>query len=265
MSRLQDTWSTGDSYEQYVGRWSRQVARDFLPWLDVSPRSRWLDVGCGTGALSDTILQQQDPESVTGIDQSAGFIDYARKHVPDPRAHFETGDALHIQLEQKNFDAAVSGLMLNFLSHPEAAVSGMRDVVRPGGVVAAFVWDYADKMEFMRCFWDAAIHTDPSAVGLDEGRRFPLCNPAALEELFRAASLNNVNTTAIDIPTVFASFEDFWQPFMGGQGPAPTYVESLSEEQRGKLRDYLRSLCSFTPQGGISLVARAWAVRGMVG
>jgi hypothetical protein len=145
-----------------------------------------------------------------------------------------------------------------------AALAEMARVTVRGGTIAAYVWDYAGKMELMRIFWDAAVTLDPDAANLDQGTRFPLCHPQALAELFDSAGLRRVEVTAIDIATPFASFEDYWHPFLGGQGPAPAYAMALDESRRARLRDVIRERMPVGPDGSISLAARAWAVRGMV-
>ena len=258
-----DVWASGAAYEPYVGRWSRIVAKEFLQWLNVPSGSRWLDVGCGTGALSQTILQTTSPMSVKGIDRSEGFVAFAQAQTRDERATFEVGDAQSLPVETGAYDAGVSGLMLNFVPQPNLAVGEMTRAVKLNGVVAVYVWDYAEKMEFMRYFWDAAAALDPLGDDLDEGRRFPLCNPQALTELFEAAKLNQVETRAIDIATHFKDFDDYWTPFLGGQGAAPSYAMSLSETQRNALRDRIRAGLPFASDGSIPLIARAWAVRGV--
>ena len=261
-ARPPDTWASGDAYEPYVGRWSRLVAHDFLNWLAVTPGSHWLDVGCGTGALSQTILHDAAPHRVKGIDRSAGYIAHAQQQVQDERASFEVGDAQALPGDAAHYDVAVSGLVLNFIPQPARAVDEMARVVRPGGSVAAYVWDYAGKMQLMRHLWNAATALDPDALDLDEGRRFPLCQPGPLAELFQDAGLKNVDVRAIDISTDFKDFDDYWSPFLGGQGPAPSYVMSLSEERRVALRERIRAGLPFALDGSIPLVARAWAVRG---
>jgi SAM-dependent methyltransferase len=261
-SEQKDEWASGTAYEPYVGRWSRLVASEFLNWLAVPRGSRWLDVGCGTGALSRTILQAAKPSHVKGIDQSEGYIAFVRTLIQDRRVRFETGDALGLQDEAGSYDAVVSGLVLNFLPDPEQAVAEMSRAARSGGVVAGYVWDYAGKMQFMRHFWNAAGSLEPEAKDLDEGRRFPLCQPEPLGQLFGGAGLNGVEVRAIDIWTEFQDFDDYWLPFLGGQGPAPGYTVSLSEERRVELRERIRMGLPFSLDGSIPLVARAWAVRG---
>lgn len=257
-----DTWAAGKLYEPYVGRWSRLVAREFLDWLKVARDREWLDVGCGTGALSGTILQECEPRAVKGIDASAAFVEHARAHLIDPRASFEVADAQSLPFEAERFDAAVSGLVINFVPNPALAAAQMSRVVRPGGVVAAYLWDYAGRMELMRYFWDAAVGLDPAAASLDEGRRFPLCEPSALAALFTGAALKDVQVRSIDVPTWFRDFDDYWNPFLGGQGPAPGYAMSLPEDRRAALRDRIRAKLPVSGDGSIRLIARAWAVRG---
>ena len=258
-----DVWASGDAYEPYVGRWSRLVAKEFLIWVDAPQGVRWLDVGCGTGALSQTILQTCDPRTVKGIDQSEGFVGYAKSKTNDLRATFEVGNALSLPVKDRDYDVAISGLVLNFVPQPEKMVSEMRRAVVDGGMVALYVWDYADKMQFMRHFWEAAAALDPATRELDEGPRFPVCNPDALRELFQKVGLKEIETRPIDIDTHFKDFDDFWNPFLGGQGPAPTYAMSLSEEKRAELREKIREGLPITEDGSIPLIARAWGIKGI--
>ena len=261
---MNDAWDLGGFYEQYVGRWSRLVAPPFLSWLALPPGRRWLDVGCGTGALCAAILRNGSPHSVAGVEPSEGFLQSARESLANWVA-FHPGSATAIPLGDASVDVVVSGLVLNFVPDPRAALVEMARVTIPGGVIAAYVWDYAGRMELMRRFWDAAVELDPEAAALDEGTRFPLCRPDALEKLFTAAGLSGVGTTSIDIPTRFSDFDDYWKPFLGGQGPAPSYAMSLVEARRGRLRDRLRERLTTAADGSINLTARAWAVRATVG
>jgi SAM-dependent methyltransferase len=258
-----DSWASGKAYEPYVGRWSRLVAHEFLKWLAVPAGSRWLDVGCGTGALSQTILQMAVPHKVKGIDRSEGYLALAREQIQDDRTEFEIGDAQALPVEAGDYDAVVSGLMLNFVPQPDRAVAEMARASRSGSTVAVYVWDYAGKMQLMRHFWNAVTALDPAAAELDEGRRFPLCQPRPLKELFQQAGLREVDVRPIDIATDFQDFGDYWSPFLGGQGPAPSYAMSLNEEDRVRLRERIRAGLPFALDGSIPLVARAWAVRGI--
>ncbi len=261
-SQHNDVWAAGDLYEPYVGRWSRRVARDFLNWLAVPAGMHWLDVGCGTGALTRTILEQAAPSSVVSVDASPGYVEYAKAHTGDSRARFEVGDAQSLPFDSASADAVVSGLVLNFVPQPRQAVAEMARVARPGSIVAAYVWDYAGKMELMRYFWDAAVALNPAAADLDEGRRFPICQQRSFAELFEGAGLRDVEVRPIDVPTEFRNFDDYWSPFLGGQGPAPGYAVSLSETRRAELRERIRSALPVAKDGTIHLIARAWAGRG---
>ncbi|HET8522618.1 MAG TPA: class I SAM-dependent methyltransferase, partial [Thermomicrobiales bacterium] len=237
-----DVWDSGETYESYVGRWSRVVAREFLTWLAIPSGARWLDVGCGTGALTQTILALAKPAAVLGVDPSERYIAFAQRQIDDDRARFAIGDARALPVGEQSFDAAVSGLALNFVPAADhlSAVRGMVNAVLPGGTVAAYVWDYAGQMQFMRHFWDAAAVLDPAARALDEGRRFPICRPEPLAALFRAGALSDVVVRPIDIPTTFRDFDDYWSPFLGGQGPAPAYVASLTVDQQARLSARIR-------------------------
>jgi SAM-dependent methyltransferase/ribosomal protein S18 acetylase RimI-like enzyme len=262
--RVADTWERGDPYEQYVGRWSRRVAPVFLAWLRPPPGLRWLDVGCGTGALSHAILETCAPASVAGVEPSDGFLARAREHL-GARAALHRGIATELPLGEGSIDATVSGLVLNFVPDRAAALREMARVTAPGGTIAAYVWDYAGGMELMRVFWDAAVALDPGAAALDQAGRFPMCRPDALAELFASAGLRDVRVTAIDVATPFASFDDYWRPFLGGQGPAPAYTMALAESARERLRDRLRTRLTPAADGPFSLTARAWAVTSVVG
>ena len=256
-----DNWAEGSSYERYVGRWSREVAPEFLSWLAVPAGSRWLDVGCGTGALSATILDRCEPLSVTGVEPSEGFLTTARANLAG-RAEFLLGDGANIPLPDASIDVVVSGLVVNFVPDVQAALAEMTRVAKPGGTIAAYVWDYAGEMQFMRYFWDAAIQLQPDDAGLDEATRFPIATEDGLRTAFGSAGLLDVEVRAVDIPTAFTDFDDYWQPFLGGQGSAPSYAMALDAPARERLRELLKSKLPTSTDGSISLIARAWAARG---
>jgi SAM-dependent methyltransferase len=260
----QDVFQSAGAYEMYVGRWSRPAARDFVRWLHPAPGLRWLDVGCGTGAFTSILLTAVEPASVHGIDPSRQFVEHARTSVVDPRASFSVGNAMNLEFEDAAFDAAAATLVLNFVPDPQRGAQEMTRVVRPGGIVAAYVWDYAREMRMMRMFWDAAIELNPAAAELDEGRRFTICDPDALANCFSACGLTDVGVTALEVDMRFRDFDDYWTPFLGGQAPAPAYAVSLSEPDRDRLRDLIRSRLPAAADGSIALVSRAWAARGRV-
>jgi SAM-dependent methyltransferase len=256
-----DSWSSATSYEPYVGRWSRRVAAEFVQWLDRPPGARWLDVGCGTGALTEAVLVAS-PVEVVGVDPSPAFVSHAAAHVLDARATFTVGDARALPVRDRRFDVAASGLMLNFVPERTMALREMRRAVAPGGVVAGYVWDYRDGMQLMGHFWDTAIELDPAARPEHEAVRFGFCRPDPLRSMFERAGLADVEVRPIVVPTVFRDFDDYWSPFLGGIGPAPAYAMSLDEGQRSVLREALRDRLPTEDDGSIHLTARAWAARG---
>lgn len=255
-------WRDGSSYDSYIGRWSRRVAERFVPWLQARRGSDWVDVGCGTGVLTRTILELENPATVVGVDPSPAFLTAAAGTVRDARARFLEGHAGELPLPVDSADVVVSGLVLNFVPDLRVALGELRRVTRAEGIVAGYVWDYAGEMQLLRLFWDAAVALDPGAAKLDEGVQFPICRPDALEHAFAAAGLGDVEVVSIDVPTHFDGFDDYWQPFLGGVGPAPTYAASLPESALASLRDRLDANVPREPDGTIELIARAWAVRG---
>jgi SAM-dependent methyltransferase len=262
MDRVGDVWNLGGAYDAYIGRWSALVASEFLRWLDVPAGASWLDVGCGPGTLIEAIVREAAPRAVLGVDRSEGFIAHARAHLIDARARFEVGDALVLPVPDGVFDAVVSGLVLNFVQTPARMIFEMVRGGRAGCIVALYVWDYADGMDLTRKFWRAARALDPGAAPLDEAERFRICAPEPLAAAFSSAGLDAVATHAIEVPMHFRDFDDYWSPFLGGQGPAPAYAMSLDEERRVALREELRETLPVASDGSIPLRARAWAVRG---
>jgi SAM-dependent methyltransferase len=259
-----DVFQQADAYERYIGRWSKRLAPIFVRWLAVPPDARWLDVGSGTGSLTESILANALPASVLGVDPSSAFVARASEKIRDPRASFRLGNAMSLEFTPETFDAAAAALVLNFVPDPNVATAEMRRVVRRGGQVAAYVWDYAEGMRMMRVFWDAAVELEPSAAHLDEGIRFPITRPDALRNLFMNAGLRQVELVPLDVEMVFSDFDDYWQPFLGGQAPAGAYAGSLSPDKREELARRIRDRLTPEADGTIRMSSRAWAVRGTV-
>ena len=235
----------------------------FLEWLNVSYNLSWLDLGCGTGALSEAIYRHCKPAKLSCIDPSAEFLEKTKERLP-AEADFTIGSASNIPKEDNAFDLVVSGLALNFFPDLTSAFSEMKRVSKTRGTIALYVWDYAGRMDMLRIFWDAAYEVDPASHRLDEGIRFPICNIDNLRDEFQSAGLTHIQTTYLDLPTVFTSFEDYWNPFLGGQGPAPGYLVSLNENLRQEFKTNLYKRLPIESDGSINLLARAIAIRGNV-
>jgi SAM-dependent methyltransferase len=256
-----DKWHDGSGYERYMGRWSRQLAPRLLTWLAAPPGLRWLDVGCGTGALSAAIADGCEPAALTGIDPSEGFLAAARQRLPDCTVLHRAGaDAM--PLADGSVDVAVASLVLNFVPDGAAALREMARVTAPGGTVAAAVWDYGGRMDLIRHYWDAAAELGLLGEARHQGERFPICQPGALAEAFRAAGLAQVQDGALELEMRFADFDDYWQPFLGGQGPAPAHAVALDPAARERLRQRLQQRLAPASGGPIVLGARAWVARG---
>jgi trans-aconitate methyltransferase len=244
-----------------MGRWSRPIAISFLEWLAPQPGLKWLEMGCGTGALTEIILTHGSPKSILAVDPSLEFIEFAKQRLPNSQISFQVGDALSLLLPPHPLDVVVSGLALNFIPQPTIALDALRRTLLPNGILAFYVWDYAGKMEMLRFFWDAVVALDPASRSLDEGTRFPICHPEALTQLCEEASLRNVEVTGIEASMSFSSFDDYWSPFLDGQGPAPSYVARIDPSHRQILKERLRAALPLRHDGSLSLVARAWAVK----
>jgi len=244
-----------------MGRWSRELARVFVLWLGIPPGRHWLEVGCGTGALTSRILEIGRPASVVATDSSEQFVAHARAALSDHRAQFLVAIADELPTKADGYDVVASSLVLNFLPDPTAAVREMRSLAAEEGVVAACVWDYTEGMQFLRRFWDAAVELDPAARQYDEGERFPICSPSTLEAAFREAGFSRVGVQALEVATRFEDFDDYWTPFVGGPGPAPGYLSSLPAERQQELARRLAATLPRNEDGSIALTAKAWGVR----
>lgn len=259
-----DAWQAGENDERSMGRWSRELAPRFIDWLNPLPGFEWLEVGCGTGALTEALLGLAVPVSVVAVDPSESLLALARERITNPRASFRKGSAEALPAANASCDAVGSGLVLDIVPDRAKALAEMRRVARPRGLVCFYVWDYpGGGVEFLRAFWSAATALDPQAADLAEDRRFPFCTREGLTGLALAAGLTDVTCAPITIPTVFRDFADFWQPFTLGTGPAAVYCASLAPAARESLRQRLRDRLPSAEDGTIALEARAWAVQGI--
>lgn len=262
MNKVADAWNEGDPYEYFMGRWSKLIAPLFLSWLNAADHLSWLDIGCGTGALSEAIYRNCNPAVLSCVDPSAGFLEKTKARLSG-KGEFAVGSASNIPKPDASVDMMVSGLALNFFPELANAVAEMRRVVKRNGTVAAYVWDYSDRMDFLRVFWDAAVDVDPNAYELDEGKRFPICNVNKLRDEFHRAGLANIETSNLDATTTFKDFDDYWNPFLGGQGPAGSYLLSLDAHRQDAIKRVVFKSLPIERNGSITLLARAIAVRGV--
>ena len=258
-------FANAEAYERFMGRWSRMVAPQLLDFSNLPAQGRFLDVGSGTGALAFTLAERHPNAHVLGLDPSREYVEYASSKNPfSDRVSFEIGDAQRLHFGDASFDASLSLLVFNFIPDAGKAITEVRRVTKGGGRISAAVWDYGGEMRMLRVFWDAAVTVDRTAEPSDE-LHMQLCRAGELEALWKAAGLEHVTGRPLDIQMQFASFADYWDPFLLGQGPAGAYVARLDVQHRQALRaEVKRRLSLHSEESPFSLPARVWAVRGFV-
>ncbi|HET6780580.1 MAG TPA: methyltransferase domain-containing protein [bacterium] len=257
------TFVNAEAYEQLMGRWSRRLAPLLIQFAEVREGDRVLDVGSGTGSLA-LAANAARASQVIGIDPSAAFVERARTRTADPRVRFDVGDAQMLAYPDASFDKCLALLVMNFIPDAPKAAAEMRRVTRPGGRVAAAVWDYGDGMTMLRAFWHAAVALDPAAEPRHE-RHMPYCREGQLSTLWTETGIQDVEEVGLTISMEFDSFDDFWSPFLGGQGPSGSYVASLPPDRQEVLRRRLMNeLSDGRLERPVAIAARAWAVRGSV-
>ena len=256
--------SDGDAYEIQMGRWSRRLAEPFLDFTGTADGEEVLDVGCGTGNLAFAIAQRANVKSIKGIDFSAAYVENARSHNRNPQITFDVGDAAALPYGDASFDRVLSMLVLFFIPNAKKAVAEMKRVARPGSTVGATLWDARGGMVINRMFADTAAVLDPRANEL-RARAFtrPLGHPGDLGRAWREAGFVDVKEAMLTIRMEFENFEDYWRPYMGGQGPYADYASKLIPEEQATLRHHLqRAYLDGDPDGYRSYVAVADAVTG---
>ena len=254
-------WSSADAYEPFMGRWSRLLADAAIAWAAPEPGLRWLDVGCGTGALTDAIVRGADPASAEGVDTAQSYVEAAQARLPGAR--FQVGDATDLPFSDASFDRAAIGLVLNFVPDVQAVLAEIVRVLVPGGLLLAYLWDYGGGMQMLRSAWDAAIAMDPTASEFDEAEHYTLCYDGALAAELARAGYTDLRRGSIQIPQRFADFDDYWLPFLGGQGPAPGYIATLDDQRREALRQKLFEMHVPAGDEPFELSAKAWIVTGL--
>jgi SAM-dependent methyltransferase len=250
-----------DAYDRHIGRYSRELARALIAAAGVRPGSRALDVGCGPGALTTELAELVGAEQVTAVDPSTPFVEACRQRLPGITVSVAGAEAL--PFADASFDVALAQLVVNFVADPPAGVREMRRVTRPGGTVAAAVWDYAGEMTLLRRFWDAAVALDPAAADRDEGRCMPFCTAGELRGLLSDAGLASVSVAPAEVSAGYAGFEDLWLPLEAGVAPSGAYAASLPAERRDELKSELRRRLGVGDEP-FRLTARAWLATGVV-
>jgi SAM-dependent methyltransferase len=259
-------WTNGVSYENYTGRWSRLIADKFIDWLNVKQArmERCIDMGCGTGALSEALLANEACTSLMSLDRSTAFISFAKQRIRLSNVEFVMGDAQNTSLATATYSLVVSGLVLNFVDSPEKMLREMRRLGRPGGVLGVYIWDFADGMEPIRKFWDAAHKCEaPHVRECDAGLRYPICQRDNLLRSITEAGWLKPEVAPIEINARYENFDDYWRPFLSGQGTGPAFAVSLTDEMREKVRKTLMSLVTDTPDEPFTLRTRAWGAKGI--
>jgi SAM-dependent methyltransferase len=249
-------------YERFMGRWSRLAAPLLIGFARLPERGEVLDIGSGTGSLALAIAELRPQCRIVGVDVSPAYVAFASTRARSSRVRFETADARNLPFPAGSFAASISLLVFNFIPDPQKALSEARRVTRPGGSISAAVWDYGEGMRMLRLFWDAAVTLEPAAGRVDE-KHMPLCRKGELRDLWIGGGLQEVEEQPREITMRFADFDDFWSPFLLGQGPAGAYVKSLAADRVAALREEVRRGLG-NPRGAFALPARLWAVRGLV-
>jgi SAM-dependent methyltransferase len=253
--------TSADAYDRHIGRYGPELAAALIGAAGLQPGQMALDVGCGPGVLTTALSELLGAESVAAVDPSEPFAQACAARLPGVRVEVAAAEAL--PFDDAAFDAALSQVVVNFMTNAAAGVREMRRVTRSGGTVAAAVWDYANGMTLLRRFWDAAVALDQQAESLDEGRTMRHCQPDELAQLWGEAGLEEVATSALDVGAHYDDFDDLWRPLEAGVGPSGAYVVALPAEQRAQLRDELRRRLD-VGESPFRLSARAWCVAGRV-
>ena len=258
--------SDGAAYELFLGRWTKVLAPLILDFAEFSSDGPLLDVGTGTGSMALAMAGRWPGRQIVAIDIAQPYIAYAQSKIETASIGFEVGDASSLRFDSNTFSGATAQLVLNFVPNPSAALSEMKRVIRPGGVVVAAVWDFRGGLVYQRLLWDTAAGIDPqAAIARDRLFSGALALPDGLSQLFGAAGLADVQRDSITFRMNYSNFDDYWHPLLGGQGPFGTYIATLTVEMRHKIEEAVRrAYCSGAPDGERSLTATAWAVRGRI-
>ncbi|MGI9416784.1 MAG: class I SAM-dependent methyltransferase [Geminicoccaceae bacterium] len=256
----------GAAYQRFIGRWTRRLADPLIAFATPLPDGPVLDVGTGTGSVVAALRKADPSRKITGIDIAELYLAFARKRDDCEGATFLKQDAAALDLPDNHFAGAFSCIVMNFLKEPTKALSEMRRVVMPGGVITSAVWDFRGGLVYQRMLWDTVASIDAAgAATRDRIFSTPLGLPDGMVDLWQAAGLDDVTRDSLTIRLDFSDFSDYWEPLLGGQGPVGGYVAGLDPDMQTRVRDAVQAaFLSGAPDGPRSLTATAWAVKGRV-
>ena len=258
--------ASGEGYELQMGRWSRRLAEPFLDFCGCADGEDILDAGCGTGSLTFAIARRANPRSIRGVDLSSAYIQHATEQNHDPRIEFRVEDVCALPFADASFDRVLALLVLHFVPETDRAIAQLRRVARPGATVAATVWDARGGFVANRIFFDTAAALDPKG-NERRARNYtrPMTRPGELLAAWQGAGFVDIRQATLSIRMEFASFEDYWAPYVGKDGPGADYVRTLTPAQQERLREAVRNAyVDGEPDGPRSYAAIAWAVAGIV-
>ena len=254
---------TYERYDNFMGRWSREVASQFLDWIDVGKDLNWLDVGCGAGMLAQSVIETRSPSGITGVDPLEDSIIAARQHSNNAGINFEIGDAQGLPFPDAQFDTVISGLMIKFVPDKPEAIREMKRVARAGGTIALYDWDMDSNMNTTRHFWSAVAEIVPERMKDRATDRTPMTEVESISSYFEQAGLKNVEQRTISFETRFRDLKDYWSPITNNAQNVGRFYDSLSEDQRSAVFERLKTTLPFADNGSISFESRAVAVKGI--
>jgi SAM-dependent methyltransferase len=256
-----EKWDNTQGYEMYVGRWSSLLSIDFVNWLNARSNLKWLEIGCGTGALTKAIAEKCTPSYLLAIDKSDSYIEKAKENVNSGNVSFLNIDINSCPLNEK-FHYITSGLVLNFVPKFGDMLRKLMNNLEPGGEISSFVWDYGGHYQPMRHFWNAACEIIPGSEKFDAGRNFDICTKENLIRLFEGIGLNDIQFTTIERIATFQNFDDYWLPIISAQGSVTEFISTLKEAEKEKLKEHLKRKLPIAFNGEIKLVISVLAAKG---
>lgn len=262
LTATHERWDDTDGYEMYVGRWSKLISASFIDWLNPTSKLRWLEIGCGTGALTKTINEKCQPAYLLAVDKSDSYLKAARENVGSGNISFLSADLSSHPLSEE-FDHITSGLVLNFIPQVQEMLKGLMNNLKNGGQMSSFVWDYGGHYQPMRHFWEAAKEVAKGVEKYDAGIKFDLCKKENLTQLFKTIGLTDVQFTAIEHIATFRDFDDYWLPIASAQGSVTEFISTLTDAQKSDLKAIIKQRLPIAFNGEIKLIISALAVKGI--